>query len=289
MTIVYFTIGNNLDMYTQVYLSIASFKKHLEPDDRVVAVTTNTEFFARVEWIDIILIDKKIVEDWKGCNNFFWRAKIKAIEKVATTYPEDDLLYLDCDTLWYGDWQKFKREVASGFSFMDGNEGHPSKIKYKPQRMYKVVGGKTYSGITIGEKHNMWCAGVVAIPAEKKSEIVSTALSLCDGMLADGAEPIVVEQYSLSIAMNEKCQLQSSKPYLAHYWGNKPQWIDIAKNLIVKSFFTNVDLLDEVSRFIESSIMKVPIYVKKHNTNKRLKSWVDKMFPDDCPKFLSQT
>jgi hypothetical protein len=44
----------------------------------------------------------------------------------------------------------------------------------------------------------MWCAGVVAIPREKSRAVLEMALSICDGMLDDGAEPIVVEQYSLS-------------------------------------------------------------------------------------------
>ena len=99
-------------------------------------------------------------------------------------------------------------------------------------------------------------------------------------------EPIVVEQYSLSVAMTENTQLMSSKPFVAHYWGNKPQWIDIAKNLIVKSLMTKSDLDKDIAEFSNSMIKETPVYVKKHNTNRKLKGLVDKMFPDSHPKYI---
>ena len=45
MTIVYFALGEDMDMYCQAYLSILSFLKQTEPGDRVVVVTSNTDFF----------------------------------------------------------------------------------------------------------------------------------------------------------------------------------------------------------------------------------------------------
>ena len=57
----------------------------------------------------------------------------------------------------------------------------------------------------------MWCAGVVAIPSAKKEVVVETALSICDGMLDDEAEPIVIEQYALSIVMQESLELMSDR------------------------------------------------------------------------------
>lgn len=44
MTIMYFTIGDNLDMYVQAFLSIESFKRQIGESDVIVAVTTNPDF-----------------------------------------------------------------------------------------------------------------------------------------------------------------------------------------------------------------------------------------------------
>lgn len=280
MTIVYFALGEDMDMYCQAYLSILSFLKQTEPGDRVVVVTSNTDFFRHFDQVEAIAVDDSQVSQWKGKHNFFWRAKIKSIEMVSARYPDDDLLYLDCDTFLYGDLSEFKNRLGRGQGFMDGNEGHPSRIKYKPQRMYKCIAGHTYAGIIVSDRHDMWCAGVVGIPSDKKQCVVETALALCDGMLDDGSEPIVVEQYSLSIAMSEKVGLQSSKPYVAHYWGNKEEWIPLARKLFLQSFFCGAGREEEIRMFDRLPIKETPIRVKRHSTNRKLKNMVDRLFPD---------
>lgn len=289
MIVMYFTIGQDLDMFVQAYCSIISFKKQLDPSDRIVVVTSNPEYFNHLEKVETIAIDDDTINEWKGKHGFFWRTKIKAIEKVSRLFPNDDLLYLDCDTFLYGDLSAMKRQLGSGRGFMDGNEGHPSKIKYKPQRMYRSVGGKTYAGITISEKHDMWCAGVVAIPSAKKEVVVETALSICDGMLDDEAEPIVIEQYALSIVMQESLELMSSKPFIGHYWANKQQWIDKTKEVILKSYFTSLGP-DEEAKLMESiNYKEIPVYVKKHSTNKKLKRWVDILFADGEKRYMEDS
>lgn len=288
MTIVFFTLGRDLDMYVQVYLSILSFKKQLESSDRIVIITTNPEYFNHLGYVETVTIDNNTIDEWKGKHGFFWRTKIKAIEKASLLFPDDDLLYLDCDTFLYGDLSALKRQLESGKGFMDGNEGHPSKIKYKPRRMYRTVGGKTYAGITVSEKHDMWCAGVIAIPSAKKEIVIETALSLCDGMLDDNAEPIVIEQYAFSIVMQEKLELMSSKNIIAHYWANKQQWLGIMKDIILKSYFTELSPEEEALLLESVNFKKTPIYVRKHTTNKKLKNLVDILFADGEKRYIEQ-
>lgn len=289
MIVMYFILGNNLDFYVQAFFSILSFKKQLGDTDRIVVVTTNPELLSHLSFVECVVVDNDLVDKWKGQHNFFWRAKIKAIECVAKRYPNDNMVYLDSDTFLYGDFAAMKKLVAEGNGFMDGDEGHPSKIKFKPQRMYRAVSGHQYAGVTVGGNHNMWCAGVVAMPANKKFEIINMALAICDGMLDDGAEPIVVEQYAISIAMYEITKLLSAKEFVAHYWANKSQWIRIAKDLIVKSFFINASLNDELDLFSSLKLDATPIYLKKHNRNKILKKFVDKLLGDENPKYIGES
>ena len=118
MTIMYFTIGQDLDMFVQAYCSIISFKKQLDPSDRIVVVSSNPEYFNHLEKVETIAIDDDTINEWKGKHGFFWRTKIKAIEKVSRLFPNDDLLYLDCDTFLYGDLSAMKRQLASGRGFL---------------------------------------------------------------------------------------------------------------------------------------------------------------------------
>lgn len=277
-----------MDIFVQAHFSMLSFLRRMAPEDRIVVVTDHPASFVHYPMVETVEVDDDAVEKWKGRHQFFWRAKIKAMEKVCELYPNEDLLYLDCDTFLFGDLTEMKRRVKEGTGFMDGCEGHPSTIKYKPQRMYKVVGGKAYGGITVSDKHCMWCAGVVGIPCGRKAEVVGTALSLCDGMLDDGAEPIVIEQYALSIAMFEKTSLASSKPYIGHYWGNKPQWIEMAQGVFLQALFTSANIDDEIKMFEQIPLEKIPVHIKSRNTNRRLKGLVDKLFPDGKETFIEQ-
>ncbi|MBQ3657505.1 MAG: hypothetical protein II956_11760 [Bacteroidales bacterium] len=287
MTILYYILGENSDIYVQAYFSILSFKRQLQKDDRIVIITSNPKFFNHLNFAEIIPVDEKRITEWKGKHNFFWRTKLKAIETICTLYPADDMLYIDCDTFLYGDFTALKQEIKNGKSFMDGNEGHPSKTTHKHKRLFNTLKGKNIADITISEKHDMWCAGVCGLPSEKKSELISTALSLCDGMLEENVDPEFIEQYSLSIALKEKSDLTSSKPYIAHYWSNKPQWINEAKQLLLTSLFTNADLDTELQLFSEIQLNQIPIYIKKHKTNKTIKKLADKYFPDDKQSYVN--
>ena len=235
MTIFYLVFGNKMEYHLQARFSMMSFRAQMTDKDRIIVVTTCPEYYQTylapshlASRISIIPVTDDKIKEWEGKHHFFWRAKIKAMELIAENYPDDDMLYLDGDTFLYGDLNKMKELLKEGHGLMDVDEeghglmdvdeGHPAQMKGKSLSMWNTVAGHTYEGITLSKEHHMWTAGVVAIPADKVKKVVSTALAICDGMLDDGAEPIVVEQYSLSIAMYELTKLREAKSLIAHYW-----------------------------------------------------------------------
>ena len=140
-----------------------SFRRQMTSHDRIVMVTTSPQFYQHVSWAEIITIDDAQIKEWQGKHQFFWRAKIMAIGLVGQRYPDDDILYLDCDTVLCGSIDELKKWMEEGHGLMDINEGHPSTKKTKTLRMWKMCHGRTYGGITLGMQHNMYCAGVVGI------------------------------------------------------------------------------------------------------------------------------
>ena len=288
MTIMYLTFGQKTEYHVQAYLSMLSFRRQLNPSaDRIVMVTTAPEFYRHASsWAEVIAIDDLQVSEWQGIHHFFWRAKIKAIEYVGTKYPADDLLYLDCDTVLRGPIGWLKQQLAEGHGLMDTNDGHPMNMKTKTLRMWQTIKGRTYGGITLGPQHNMYCAGVVGIPHDKLQEAVATALSLCDGMLDDHAEPIVIEQYSLSIALYEKTGLIETRDCIAHYWAAKDEWLQAAYELIAHSHLTDATLDDELRMFDAIDWSSLPVYVHKSSTARRLRNLVARLFPDRDHRYI---
>lgn len=289
MTILYLTFGEKTEFHVQAYLSMLSFRRQLASDDRIVMVTTAPRLYHHMQdWAEVIPIDDQQIEAWQGDYHFFWRAKIKAIEYVCQMYPDDDILYLDCDTILFGDINALRQPLKDGCGLMDENEGHPSRMKTKTLRMWKTIAGRTYDGITLGAKHNMYRAGVVGIPHAKAPEVLATALALCDGMLADGAERIVIEQYSLSVALFERVGLRETYPVIAHYWASKEYWIKAGMELMARVLLTKASPEEEMQMYEALDFSQLPIYVYKSNTARRLKGLVGKVFKDRDLRFIQK-
>ncbi|MBR1388529.1 MAG: hypothetical protein IJ569_02790 [Prevotella sp.] len=289
MTILYLTFGDKTEFHVQAYLSMMSFRRQMAEGDRLVMVTTAPQFYRHLSsWAEVITIDDRQIETWQGKHHFFWRAKIKAIEHVSQKYPDDDILYLDCDTILYGDIHDLKRPLSEGRGLMDENEGHPSKMKTKTLRMWKTVAGRQYDGITLGAQHNMYRAGVVGIPHTKAPEVLTTALVLCDGMLDDGAERIVIEQYSLSVALFEKTKLQETYRTIAHYWASKDYWVKAGMELMSCVLLTDASPEEEMKMYESLDFSRLPIYIYKSNTARRLKNLIGKAFPDRDFRYIEK-
>ena len=287
MTIMYLTFGEKTEFHVQAYLSMLSFRRQMQPADRIVMLTTAPQFYRHcASWVQVVAISDAQVREWQGEYQFFWRAKIKAIEWVSQRYPADDVLYLDCDTVLYGRIDDLRLPLQQGCGLMDEDEGHPSRMKTKSLRMWRQVQGRTYGGITLGMQHHMYRAGVVGIPHARAAAVVAAALSLCDGMLADQAERIVIEQYSLSIALFEKTQLQETCRVIAHYWAAKYLWVQAGQQLIARCFLTNATPDEELRQYESLDFSRLPVYVYKSNTARRLKKQIDRLFPDRDYRYL---
>ena len=279
MNIFYMIFGEKAVHHVQAYLSIRTFQKQIEVDDHIFVMTTHPEYYKNSGVKAIPVTDEKIVE-WKGEKDFFWRVKIKAIEYMAAHYPDDHLMYLDTDTILYGSLNTLKERLNQGCGMMHKNEGHPSEMKTKTLKMWKRIDGHTYGGISPGKQHSMYNAGVVAIPKSKLADVSNLALTICDGMLADNAERIVIEQYSLSIALYEMTNLKVAEDLIGHYWGNKPDWEAIAYDLMVKCYMKGQTVENAVKSLEVAKLCKIPVFIHRSSTAERLRKLIAGWFRD---------
>lgn len=248
--------------------------------ERVVIMTDYPQYYNRYkDMVTVKAITTDTITEWQGKHHFFWRAKIKAIESVVDEYPEDDIVYLDGDTFFYGDVSEMKGVLKGSMAMMHKDEGHPSAMMTKTLRMWNTIKGHTYAGVTIGMQHNMWNAGVVALPSNKNKEAITLALALCDGMLDDGAEPIVIEQYSLSIALQETYGLTPASPFIGHYWGNKPEWIKLITDRMLAAYMSGEAAMDDVEYLRTIDFSEKPVYAHYSSWRDRLQKRLNNLFP----------
>lgn len=285
MNILYIVFGDNLSYHLEAYLSIRTFQKQLTASDRIFVLTTKPEYYRHAH-VEILPVSEQEIESWKGKHHFFFRVKILALDYLFQRYPNEHLLYLDSDTFLYGSLETLRQRLDEGKGLMHLREGHPSKMSGGSLKMWKTVGGRTYGGVTLGMEHDMWNAGVTGIPADKAGQVIATSLAICDGMLDDGAETFILEQYSSSVSMAEHTVLTPSSDHIGHYWGNKPAWKMIANDLIVRSYMKESSLEEEFDAISSELLHKPPVYVHRSSTAARLYKQLEKCFKDRDARYV---
>jgi hypothetical protein len=271
MNIVYFVLGGSTVIHMQVNFSIRTFLAQRSSDDVVYVVTDSPAMYAALPHVTTIPITVKQISEWRGPHDFFWRVKIKVLQMIAQKSPDKSMIYLDGDTYLYGRLDEIKARLKHGHGMMHLDEGCPGDMKQKSLMMWQTVNGRSYGGVTIGRQHHMWNAGVVAIPAELVVKVTNLALAVCDGMLGDGSEPVVVEQYALSIALYESvAQMEEAKRWIGHYWHYKYYWSRYIAHFFVRSYRQGQGVEDELERIRKTNLKRVHQWVLVKRTISKL-------------------
>lgn len=258
MNIVYFVIGNSSVILMQVGFSIRTLLAQATEEDTIYVVTDIPKMFDGLPRVKTVCVSQEDIREWRGRHDFFWRVKIMVLRKIAQMSPGKPIVYLDGDTVLFGRLEELRELLAAGCGLMHRDEGCPSDMKEKSLRMWQTVGGRTYGGITIGQEHHMWNAGVVAIPAIVAGEMLDLALTICDGMLDDKAEPVVIEQYSLSVAMKERTErMLEARSWIGHYWHNKLYWSAYIADFFVRSYRLGNTVEDDIMRIRKTNLRGV--------------------------------
>jgi hypothetical protein len=286
MNILYLVFGENQQNHAQAYFSICSFLGQMDAHDRIYVMTDTPEFYERLNGkIKILTINKAQLDDWQGTHQFFWRAKIKAIEHICSLHPEESILYLDTDTFLYSDIKKLNSDLEN--PVMHLNEGALSELKSKTEKlMWQQVGNKFFGGVQIQSHHAMWNAGVVGIPAYKGLKICQLALDICDDMLEANVTRRLIEQFALGVALSENEDMKSAENYIGHYWSNKEEWSVEIQRFIINSSLKNNSLETDIQDIKQFDFSKIAILKRIPNTQKRLKKLVEKWFPSEDKKFV---
>ena len=289
MHLLYLTFGENINNHVEAHFSICTFLTQQDEISTINVVTDKPEFYKSLDnRINIISVDEKILNEWKGEHNFFWRIKIKAIEMLCDLYKNEPVIYLDADTFLYTNIKHLKNMLLQGVACMHENEGILSVIKGKTLKtMWAQVKNKTYGATKILPPHAMWNAGVVATPNTKNNAECNLALSICDDMCKAKVTPRLIEQFALSVSLFETYGLQPADNIIAHYWSNKIAWDETIKNFFISAHFKSLSAEEIIKEIKNFSFEMLPVKIKIKNTNTRLKKIVDKKFPPVNLSFIN--
>ena len=290
MQLLYLVFGNNIQNHFQANFSILSFLRQGKALLTGITVVTDAPDFYQhlADAVTVQAIDAATLQEWQGEFKFFWRAKIKALEHVARQQPTAPLLYLDTDTFLHGPLPQLSQALAAGTAFMHEAEAPLSSLTSKTERrMWEQVKGQAFGGITIHEKHQMWNAGVVGIPAVRNLEAIALALRICDDLSAQQVTPRLIEQFALAVALAETYPMQEARPHIGHYWSTKEEWNASIGAFLLESHLKQRSVAAELEALGSFDYHTLPVKKITRNTQHRLNKLVSKLLPPREVEFIN--
>lgn len=285
MDLLFLTFGPNIKNHYQANYCILSFLKQKEEVNSINIYTDQPDFYKHLQdYVNVVYVTEQMLNEWKGKHDFFWRVKIKALEHYISLNNNATLVYLDSDTFLYNDIHEFK-SILKDKASMHENEGKLSELKSKTEKlMWQQVSNKSFGGIIINKGHSMWNAGVVGIPANNNLKAVKLALSVCDDLCAANVTRRLIEQFALSVALEETYGLTPADKWVGHYWSNKEEWNGYISHFFLDSYLKNYTTEQDIDRMSSADFAQLPIRKIEKNTKMRLISILNKVFP---PKQIS--
>lgn len=290
MHLLYVTFGPNPTHHLQAQFSIFSFWAKKTQLKSINIITDQPSMYANIkDRANIILINEETLKEWRGEYDFFWRIKIKAIEMVCNLYPNQAVMYLDTDTFLFNDPTYLLTNAEAGKAFMHENEGTLFAEKSKTaNKMGKQVSNQIFGGVTILSTQCMWNAGVVLTPNTTNNKENLLAISICDEMCQRGVTRRLIEQFALSVALNEVYGLLAADKVIGHYWSNKDNWNNVIKDFFITATFSgksNNQIVEEIKSF---KFDQLPVKVKIRSTNAKLKALIDKWYAPKIKQFADK-
>ena len=289
MNIVYLVFGNNLEHYQQIYFSIFTAMARKKENDRIVVIAEDPSLFNFFEEsVEIIEINKEIINRWEGQYQFFWRVKIKALQLIAEKYPSESVLYLDGDTFFYQDLDTVREGMNNGQNFMHLEEGKLSSLSSKTEKlMWKQMQGKEYNHIEIDKNSAMWNAGLIGI-SKHHLDSLQIVLDVNDAMCADDVTRRLIEQFAFSLGLSKNTELKPANHIVGHYWGNKKHWNIIICNFLKESFMKKHGLMQIIENLKEMDLTQNPVWVKESNTERRLEKFLNKFYQNKKTTYIKK-
>lgn len=227
--ILYVAHGEDHFLQEAAYSILSLFSVASSSDYVVAIVTDKGELIKKLlgpeAQINILPINQKIINQWKGEDGYVHRIKPKAIQWAIKKIGEkDDLfLFVDSDTVFYENPDSIFKKIQCKNVVMDEMEGSVEKCRdltSSQRKMYRVVCSDDFNicGVRrkIGLNTQLWNSGVIGVDFDDR-DVFSDVLLLIDEMYKK--LPIMtIEQIALSIVLQEKkIHIRDNENIIFHY------------------------------------------------------------------------
>jgi hypothetical protein len=264
------TFGDGDEHYAQAHLAALSLLAHApEPRELHLATDRPARFtwLARAPGVRVTTLDEATLTRWRGASGFFWRIKLECIR--AHLAPGAALVYVDSDTIARRDLSPLVSALQTGATMMHEPEQVLAKSRRRGDRaLWQALGGRSFGGIAVDERATMWNAGVVAV-GETDHVLIDRAIAICDELCAAIGNHPLNEQFALSLALASGRRIAPARPWIDHYWGNKPDHLKAIGALLGRVLGEGMPPL-AAAGWVRDHPISLPLHVKRPWWKKRI-------------------
>lgn len=281
MKVVLHTFGASHICYLQSTFLIINLLRYRNSIESINVITEYPQYYKKLEkYINIIPVTNDTITSWKGEAGFIYRVKLKAMELIINQNSDRlPVLYLDTDTFIYQGFDELRSSLLRGKGIMHNNEGKLSECRTRSgSRMWNGIKNHTFGDITLSENDDMWNAGVIGVPANICSEFIDSAIRICDDICKKIPIMFLIEQFSASVALQRKVEMQSASSWIGHYWGNREGWNKLISAFITESYMKDYTIDEDIERMRRFNFGQIPIALIPTNTERKLLRLINKYF-----------
>lgn len=262
-------LGDEEFRFWQAHHCLLSLLAHAPGPGEVVVVTDHPERFRWFEGrVRIHALSAADLAQWVGPNRYFLRALIQTLRLAAAMQPAADVaVYVDADTQAQAPLGPLVEAARGGRIAMDRREYLLAVDRRRgSRRLWRQVGGRTWAGVAVHERTEMWNTGITAVGAADYP-LVDRALAACDAMLAGGIDHYLTEQIAMSAVLSGEGRAvevnpPGRAPLVAHYWGNKEPWNDAICRRLATIHLAGIPL-DEVLAQLRQDPIRLPLRARR--------------------------
>jgi hypothetical protein len=252
------SFGERDEWYAQAHLAILTAMAHLPGPYEVVVTTDRPGCY---KWFgERVILRRLSPEDlvaWSGPQKFVWRVVLKSLADAALR-SEAHFLYLDTDTLVRKPLDTLVAALEAGDVFLHTLE---SPLHARQSGSHRGLWEQTRGRFSVDEKTELWNSGVVGLGAQNR-HLLPKALQLCDSITAAGVESWLIEQLAQSMVYQATGRLKAAKPWVDHYWGNKPGYNESVREQLGTIFMRGMTVDEAVDYVRANPIPQRPLRVK---------------------------
>ena len=289
MHLLYITFGKEISNHVQAAFSICTFLTQQEWVSSINVLTDEPSYYQHLHSnVNVMELDNDTLRSWRGPHDFFWRIKIKGMALLCKKYNGEPVMYLDTDTFLYRPPMNMIASLSAGKAVMHACEGPLAVAASKTEkRMWNQVKGRSFGKLVIASTQHMWNAGVVATPNTANQADIELALQICDDMCAAGVTRRLIEQFSLSVALDKTYSLTAASECVAHYWSHKDAWNVFISRFFMQAYLQRWSLPQIINAIQELDFSRLPILFIQRNTGLRLHRTINRLFHARQIKYVS--